>query len=170
MKLICYRSSAESQDLFGNDEMRLIGNSIVSADALSQLFGGKQSIGLDDIPLAVDPFGLNRVEPGALCWQQKGQNPHAFARLLDLLIVLPDPGANGLTLVPGCIIPDQEPMGFALLDQTLAAPVKELRGDRAHRSSADKTQPHLLTLGLLWGALLPQHAIARQRFGVRVSL
>ena len=63
--------------------MRLIGSTIVSADTLSQLFGGKQAIGLDHVALAVDPFGFNRVEPGALCRQQKGQDMHACARQLD---------------------------------------------------------------------------------------
>ncbi len=150
--------------------MRLIRSSIISTDTLGQLFSGKQAIGLDDVPLAVDPFGLNRVEPGALRRQQEGQDTHACARLLDLLIVLANPGANGLTLMPGGVIPDQEPVGFALLEQPLAAPVQELRGDRAHRSSADKTQPHLLTFGFLWGPFLPQYAIAGQRLRVRITL
>ena len=99
-------ASAYSRDLFGNDEMRLIGSSIISTDTLGQLFRGKQAIGLDDVPLAVDPFGLNRVEPGALRGQQEGQDTHACARLLDLLIVLANPGANGLTLVPGGVVED----------------------------------------------------------------
>ena len=149
--------------------MRLIGSTIVSTDALSQLFGGKQAIGLDDIALAVDPFGLNGVKPGALCWQQEGQDTHACARLLDLQVVLANPGANSLTLVPGSIIPDQKPVGLATLEQTLAAPVQKWRGDRAHRSSRDKTEPHLLTPGFVRSPFLPQHTITGQRFGVRVA-
>src|SRR6266568_1922142 len=108
--------------------MRLIRSSIISTDTLGQLFRGKQAIGLDDVPLAVDPFGLNRVEPGALRRQQKGQDTHACARLLDVLVVLANPGANGLALVPRSIVPDQEPVGFALLEQALTAPVQELCG------------------------------------------
>src|SRR2546429_1784694 len=150
--------------------MRLIGSTIISADTLGQLFSSKQAIGLDDVALAVDPFGLNRVEPGALRRQQEGQDTHACAGLLDLVIVLANPGANGLTLMPGGVIPDQKPVGFALLEQPLAAPVQELRGDRAHRSSADKTQPHLLTFGFLWGPFLPQDAIAGQCLRVRITL
>src|ERR1700730_5562838 len=149
--------------------MRLIGSTIVSTDALSQLFGGKQAIGLDDIALAVDPFGLNGVKPGALCWQQEGQDTHACARLLDLQVVLANPGANSLTLVPGSIIPDQKPVGLATLEQTLAAPVQKWRGDRAHRSSRDKTEPHLLTPGFVRSPFLPQPSITGQRFGVRVA-
>jgi hypothetical protein len=106
--------------------MRLIGSTIISADAFSQLFGSKQAIGLDDIALAVDPFGVNGVEPRTLCWQQEGQDTHASARLLDLLVVLANPGANSLTLVAGSIIPDQKSVSFALLEQTLAAPGKAI--------------------------------------------
>jgi hypothetical protein len=148
--------------------MRFIGTAKVSTDALGQVLGGKQAIVLNHVAFAMHPFGLNWVEPRALRRQQEGQDPHAAARLLDLLVVLANPGANGLTLMPGGILPDQEPVGLALLEQTLAAPVQELRADRAYRSSADKTQPHLLAPGLLWGPLLPEHAITSQRFGIRV--
>src|SRR5579872_2384948 len=89
--------SAYSRELFGNEEMRLIRRSIISTDTLGQLLSGKQAIGLDHIALAVDPLGLNRVEPRALRRQQKRQNTHACVRLLDLVIVLANPGANGLT-------------------------------------------------------------------------
>ena len=48
--------------------MRLRSTSIVSTNPLSQLVGRKQAIGLDNVALAVDPFGFNRVEPGTLSW------------------------------------------------------------------------------------------------------
>lgn len=145
--------------------MRLIGSPIVSKDALDQLLSGQQAVGLDDIAFAVDPFELNRVQPGALGRQQEGQHTHAPACLLDLLVVLADPVANGLTLMPGSILPDQEPGEPALLEQTLAAPLQKLRGDRTYRSSSDKTEPHLLTPGFVRRPFLPQHAITGQRFG-----
>src|SRR5579859_1692894 len=93
--------NAESRDLFGNDEMRLIGRSVVSADTLGQLFGGKQSVGFDHVALAVDPFGFNRVEPGALRRQQKGQDTHASPIQLDLPIVLTNPGAHNQAFMEG---------------------------------------------------------------------
>src|SRR6266487_1614313 len=115
-------------------------------------------------------LGSMGLRKATLRRQQEGQETHASARLLNLLVVLTNPGANDLALVPGSIVPDQKPMRLALREQTLTAPVQELRGDGTHRSSTDRTQPHLLTPGLLWGSLLPQHAIAGQRFGIRVSL
>jgi hypothetical protein len=106
--------NAYSRDLFGNNEMRLIGTSIIGTDALSQLFGSKQAIGLDDVAFAMDPFGFNRVQPGTLRRQQKGQDSYTFTRLLDLLVLFPDPGANGLALLPGGVIEDSRASGFCL--------------------------------------------------------
>jgi hypothetical protein len=149
--------------------MSLIGSTVVSTDTLSQLFGRKPPIRLDHVAFAMDPFRLNRVKPGALRWQQEGQDTHTYARLRDLLVVLANPGANNLTLVPRSIIPNQKPVGLAVLEQTLAAPIQKLRGDCAHWTPGDKTQPHLLTFGFLWGPFLPEHAITGQRFGIRIS-
>ena len=84
---------------------------------------------LDDIPLAVDPFGFNRLLPGTLGGHQEGQDPHAFARLFDLSVVGADPGPHRLALVPGGIIPNQEPMRLAVLAQPLTTPLQELDGD-----------------------------------------
>src|SRR5436305_14004883 len=167
--LLCV-ASAYSRNLFGNDKMRFIGTSKIRTDAFSKLLSCKQAIVLNHVAFAMHPFGFNRIEPGTLRGQQERQNTNTFARLLDLLIVLANPGANGLALMPGGIIPDQEPVGLALLEQALAAPVQELRGESAHRSSADKAQPHLVPLRSIWGSLLPQHAITGQRFGVGISL
>src|SRR6266516_8113088 len=150
--------------------MRFIRASKVGTDPFSQLASGKQAIEFDYVTLGMHPFGFNGIEPGTLGGQQERQNPNALACLLDLLVVLANPGANGLALVPGGIIPDQEPVGLALLEQALTAPVQELSGESAHRSSRDKAQPHLVPLRILWGPLLPQNAITGQRFGVGISL
>ena len=65
-----------------------MGTAKVSTDPFSQLVSREQPISLDHIAFSMDPFGLNRVEPWARLWQQEGQDAHAFARLLDLLVVL----------------------------------------------------------------------------------
>ena len=84
--------------------MRFIGATKVGTDPFRQLASRKHPVGLDDIPFAVDPFGFNRVEPGTLGGQEERQDAHAFAGLLDLLIVLAYPGAYGLAFVPGGVI------------------------------------------------------------------
>src|SRR6266699_1930294 len=115
--------------------MRFIRTIKVGTDPLRQLASGKPAIMLDYVALGMHPFGFNGIEPGTLRRQQERQNPHALVRLFDLLVVLADPGTNRLTLVPGGIIPDQEPVGLALLVQALATPLQELGGDGAHGSA-----------------------------------
>src|SRR6266576_675291 len=117
--------------------MRFIRTSKVGTDPLSKLLSRQQAIVLNHVAFAMHPFGLNRIEPGALRGQQERQNAHPFAGLLDLLVVLANPVANGLTLVPGGIIPDQEPVVLALRGQPLTTPVQALGGAGADRPSAD---------------------------------
>ena len=87
------------------------------------------------------------LSQGLLRGQQERQNANAFARLLDLLVVLANPGAHGLTLMPGGIIPDQEPVRLAFVEQALATPLQELGGDGAHRASGHEAQPALRRSG-----------------------
>ncbi len=54
--------------------MRLMGAVEVGADPVSDLLGAEQSGGLHDGALAVDPFGLNWIEPRTLDRQEAGQN------------------------------------------------------------------------------------------------
>ena len=129
--------------------MRFIGTAKVGTDTFCQLLSRQQAIVFDDIALGMHPFGLNRIEPGTFRGQQERQNAHAFARLLDLLVVLAYPGAHGLTLMPGGIIPDQEPVGLAFCEQALATPLQELGGDGAHRASGHEAQPGLRTVRLI---------------------
>jgi hypothetical protein len=123
--------------------MRLISTSKVGTDPFSQLLGSEQAIVLNDVAFAIHPFRLNPIELGTLKRQQERQDAHAFAALLDLLIVLTNPGANRLTLVPGGVIPDQEPVGLASFRQAVTAPHQELRGDGAHGSPRHTKRSHI---------------------------
>src|SRR5258708_10718349 len=162
--------SAYSRDLFGDGQMRFIRTPKVGTDPLRQLASGQQPVVLDDVALGMHPFGFDGIEPGALRRQQERQDPHALARLFDLLIVLAHPGPNGLTLMPGGVIPNQEPVGLALFEQALAAPLQELGRDGAHWSSGHEPQPGLRAGRLLASSLLPQHTITCQCLGIRVIL
>src|SRR5215831_9207578 len=150
--------------------MWFIRTSKVGTDAFRQLTSRKQAIQFHDVALGMHPFGFNRVEPGALGRQQEGQDPHAVARLLDRSVVSTDPGAHGLALMPGGVIPDQEPMGLALLQQAFAAPVQELGGEGADGPSGHEAQPDLRAVRVLRGPLLPENPIAGQGLGIRVVL
>ena len=62
--------------------------------------------------LAMDPFGLDPIEPGAL--NRQGTHHQATAAgLLDVPVVRLEPGPHGLADVPRGIVPDQQQGGFA---------------------------------------------------------
>nr|BBH87309.1 hypothetical protein KTC_20600 [Thermosporothrix sp. COM3] len=109
--------------------MRFIGATEVSTDTACQLMDREQTSRLNDGTLAMHPFGFDGVEPRALFGQKQGQDAHAFVRLLDLLVLFSDPGSHQLRDMPRSVIPDQEPMVFALLLQSLTTPLKKLGGD-----------------------------------------
>lgn len=149
--------------------MIFIGTAKVSTDPLGQLSGGQQAIGLDHVAFAMNPFGLNGVQPGTLGGEKEGQNAHPLAFLLDLLVVFANEGSHFLTVVPGGVVPDQQPGGLSLLRQLLAAPIEKLGGDVADWASSHKAQRHLTANGMSSFPLLPEHAITGQRLGVGVG-
>jgi hypothetical protein len=117
----------------------------ISTGAISQLSGREQAVGLDDGALAVDPLRLDGIEPGAFDRQVAGQDTHAMALLLDLLVVSVDPSPHMLADVPGGVVPDQRPDGDAPVVQSGArsAPGQELRGDGAERAPGTAGAQHV---------------------------
>ena len=143
---------------------------IVGTDTLDQLLGGEQAVGFNHSALAMHPFGLNRIQPGALCGQKQRQNAHAFARGFHLLVVFTNPGAHELTAMPGGVVPDQQPCSLSLGLQCGAAPGQKLRRDVTHRTPIDKAQGHLIPLGGIRRTSLPQNPITGQGFGIGIGL
>src|SRR5579863_2125743 len=142
--------------------MSFIGTAKVSTNAFRQLLCRQQPIGFDDSSLAMHPFGFDRIKPGALRWEPKGQDTDSLASAFDLVIMLSDPGLHDLADMPGSVVPDQQPGPFALRRQPITAPVEKLGGHVADGASGDKAQPHLVTYWLVWGPGLPQHSITGQ--------
>src|SRR5690242_19500744 len=123
--------------------MWFVGAPKMSTNTLGQLLGSQQQVRLHNNLPGVDPPGLDRVEPGTFGRQKKRQNAHSFVLLLDLLVVLSDPGPNHLAVMPGGIIPDQQPGRLARCLQPGADPLQELGGDGADRTAIDKAQRYL---------------------------
>ena len=119
--------------------MGLVRASEVSTDAFSQKLRRKQPIVLNHVALSVNPLWLDGIEPRALGGQKERQNAHPFVLLLDLLVLLSDPGPHLLAVMPGGIIPDQEPASLALLLQSSADPLQKLGSDGADRTPIHKT-------------------------------
>src|SRR5262249_2922057 len=77
-------TSAESCRLVGNSEVVFMGTREMSTDSISDFVGAEQASRLDNGALAMDPLGLNGIEPGTLDRQVARQNAYAPALLLDL--------------------------------------------------------------------------------------
>src|SRR6266496_2907339 len=114
-------------------------------DAVGQLLDREQAVGFDDAAFAVDPGGLNGVEPGTLDGQVVGDDADALALLLDLAVVVADPVAYQVADVPGRIVPDQEEGLHPVRLELAAAPVQGGDRDGADRSPIDEPQPHLVS-------------------------
>src|SRR6266704_2048674 len=162
--------SAESRNLFDNGKQRFIGAAKVSTHTFSQLLSREQAIGFNNRLLGMDPLRLDRVEPGTFGGQKEGQNAHAFALLLDLLIVLANPATHHLADMKGGVIPDEQPRGLALRLQPLATPLQKLGRQGADWTPGDEAQRHLLADRLSHRSLLPEHPITGKCFGIRITL
>src|SRR5690242_4955524 len=136
----------------------------VATDPLSHLLGGQEPGRFDDRSFAMDPLGFNRIQPRAFRRQETGQDAHTVPLLLDLPIVLANPGAHGTTEVPGGVIPDQQQHWHLPLFEPDTAPVQELGRDGTDRAALDKAQPDLLWLG----AAAQEQAITGQGFGIGI--
>jgi len=146
-----------------------ISTSIIGTDALSEPLSGKQPIMFDDMTFAVNPLWLDRIQPGTFGGQKEGQDVNAFARLLDLRVLFSDPGAYHVRAMPGGIIPNQQPVAFALLGEALTAPVEKWDGDPTFWAPRDLAHPHLGAIRLVRGSLLPQHSVASEGFGIGIA-
>src|SRR6266508_5449144 len=133
--------------------------SIIGVDARLQFVGAEHAVGLRNRTLAMHPLGLDWVEPRALAGQQARHDPHALAGLFEAAIMDANPVAHILALVPGGIVPDQEPATHALGRQPLTTPCQKVSGHRAEWAPFYKAQQHLVSL--LWPAA-KQHPITGQ--------
>src|SRR5260370_4866197 len=150
--------------------MRFIRIAKMRTNAFSQRLRGKQPVGFHHSALAMDPLGFNRVEPGTCGRPETRQEAAAFAFSCDLGVVCADPSAHELAHMPGGVVPNEQPRPFPLSLHLVTPPLQKLRGELADGAPRDKPQRHPIANRLICWPALPQHAIARQRFGVGVSL
>lgn len=150
--------------------MRFVRATKIGTGTLSQRLGRKQCIRFNHSTFPVDPFGFNWVEPGTLCRQTEWQDAHSLVLSSDLLVVFANPGVHVFAHVPGGIIPDKKPGGLALFVQVSTTPVEKLGRDVTYRTSRNKAHPHLISHWIIPRALLPQHSIAGERFGIGIAL
>src|SRR5713226_5733480 len=145
--------------------MRFTRRSIIGTNTSLQFICTQDAISFGNVALAMNPLGLNRVEPGTFRGQQARQDAHTPAGLLDRLMVAAHPSANHLPLVPRGVIPDQHESRNRLRRKLLATRGQEVDGDRADGTPIDKAQEHLV--GRL-GTTTQQHSITGQCFWISV--
>src|ERR1051326_8124716 len=101
------------------------------------LVGAEQTVGLGHLALAMDPGGLNRIEPWTLDRQGTAEDADADAGLLDLAVVGAQPRADRDAAMPGGIVPDQEQGLVAGGLELVDAPAQELDGQGADGAAVD---------------------------------
>ena len=84
-------------------------------------------------PILRDFVVSKRVEPQTLFGQQTGNDACPLPAVFDLSVVRSDPAAHLFRGVPGSVIPDHKQSLLVLRNELLAAVLKKLSGDDAHR-------------------------------------
>jgi len=147
-----------------NGEMRFVETAETGADPLGDLLRCQQAGGLDNPPLAMHPFRLDRIEPRTLRGQRTDHDPHPRPCPLDRPVVCPDPSSHRRADMPTRVIPHEQQRRFPLCRQSVAAPLEELRRQRTHRATVHEAQPQLL-IALPDGIpLADQQAVAANAF------
>src|SRR5215204_4005037 len=137
-------ASTRSSVMLGKGQVPLVR----TTKSLAALVGTKQTLGLDHLAFAVNPLGLDRVEPRALLGQQTTDDPHSrtAAALFDLSVVSSDPATYLPAYVPARVIPDQHQHLLAQPFELLRAPPQKARGYGAYGLPFHETQPRLRQL------------------------
>src|SRR3712207_46921 len=149
--------------------MRLVGTAESLADPLGELISAEQPLGLYDLPLAMDPFGLYGVEPWALLGKQTGHYPHPSTTLFDCSVMLLDPASNLFRCVPTGIVPDHKQRLLAPRGELLAAVLKKLGGDGTHRPAVYEPHPRPLPDLPVGFCGTYQHPVSSQSLRVAVA-
>src|SRR5829696_5245328 len=116
------------------------------ANPLSELVSTGHSLGLNYLAFAVNPLGLDRIEPRAPGGQQTRHYADPTAPILDLAVLGGDPLSHLSAFVPACVVPDQEQSLLASRLEPLATPPEKLCGYGAHRATIHESQPRLFEL------------------------
>jgi hypothetical protein len=116
-------------------------------DPLGKLVSAQETIGLDHFSLAMNPLGLDGVQPRTLLGQQTAYDPHSFSCVLDFSIVSSEPAPDLFGDMPTCVVPDEHQYLLADLFELFATPREETGRYRAHGATIDEPQPRLIKLG-----------------------
>jgi hypothetical protein len=117
------------------------------AYSVGKFVGSEQSVGLYNFALAMNPFGLDGVQPRTLLGQKTAQDPHSASALFHSAVVFSEPPADLFADVPAGVVPDQKKNLLARLFELLQAPSEELGGYGAYGPAVHEAQPSVADLG-----------------------
>src|SRR5215208_4429231 len=92
------------------------------ANPVGELRSTEQPLRLYNLAFAMDPLGLDGIEPRALGGQQTRHYPDPMAGGFDTAVVGADPASHLMAFVPACVVPDKKQSLLAPLPEPLAAP------------------------------------------------
>jgi integrase len=124
--------------------MLVVGTTKRPAHPVGEFIRAQQSIELHDLALAMNPFGLDGVQPRTLLWQKATDDPHTTAALLYFSVVFSEPSPHLPGDVPACVVPDQKKGFLANSFELLTAPREKPRGYGAHGPAVDELYPHIV--------------------------
>src|SRR3954470_21063042 len=126
--------------------MRLMSTAENPTDPIGEFISAQQTIGLDHLSFAVDPFGLYGVQPRALLGQQAAYDPDPTPALFDLAVMLAEPAPDLAAYVPAGIVPDEEQELLTNRFKLLTTPSEEPSRYAAHRAIIQEPYPRLIEL------------------------
>src|SRR4051794_41026289 len=113
------------------------------ANPLGEFVGSQQTLGLYNLALAVNPFGLDRVEPRTLFGQKAAYDPHSVSAVFDLAVVRTEPAPDLFGDMPARVVPDQKQNLLAKSFELLATPLKELARQCTDGPAIHEAHPRL---------------------------
>jgi hypothetical protein len=158
--------------------MGFVRTAIVRTHAGSQFLCGQQAICGHHRAFPLDPRGRDRSQPWTFAGEPTRHHPDPTTWLFTVTIMRSEPQTNGLTRVPGGMVPDEQQGTLAQGHRFVTAPRQQLGCERTAGLPRGKAEPELLGgeggctqhkpitghgfgIGVLWGQRLldkPQHS------------
>src|SRR5215217_3749913 len=123
--------------------MLVMGTTKRPAHPVGEFIRAQQSVELHHLALAMNPFGLDGVQPRTLLREKATDDPHPTAALLHFSVVFAEPAPHLPGDVPACIVPDQKKGLLANSFEPLATPREKPRAYGAHGPTVDEPYPHM---------------------------
>src|SRR5215204_1969618 len=139
--------SACSGSIFGNGQMLVMRATKAPTDPLGEFIRSQQTVGLYNLSLAMNPFGLYGVQPRTLLGKQATHDPHSAPALLNFSVVPSQPSPDLPGDLPTGVVPDENHDLLAHSLELLQAPLEKLGRYGANGPAVNESQPRIAEFG-----------------------